>query len=84
MKEKITVKEVKQIQPNADTYTLNVSQAYLIIVNKPKIQMIGQQSSISNAQKLQEVLVKHGISAIMIALDDNDEIKILELKRNLT
>jgi copper(I)-binding protein len=83
MKEKVTLKQIKDLQPNAEVYTLNTTHVYLVIVNKPKIQLVGQQSSVGNAQKLMELLNKNGISALMIALDDKDEIQILEMKRNI-
>jgi hydroxymethylpyrimidine/phosphomethylpyrimidine kinase len=81
--EKVTVKEIKNLVPNAEVYTLNVAQVYLILVNKPKVKLIGSQDSVGNAQKLQEILVRSGVTAIMVALDDADELKIIELKRNM-
>lgn len=82
-KSTITVQEVHEFVPLADVHRLNNIDTYLIIVNKPKIQIIGAESPVKQAEKLMAKLNEHNIKALFVALDDKDEIKIIEMKRVL-
>jgi hypothetical protein len=87
MKQKqiVTVEEVHQIVPEADVVKLSTANTYLIIVNKPKIYLAGSSNSpLKEAEKLMQLLNDRGIKALYIALDEKDEIKILEMKSRLT
>jgi hypothetical protein len=78
---RITVKELKDLEPRADAYEFKQPNFYVIVVNKPRVVLSGvSQSSIDNANNLGQLLQKHGIKCILVALDDKDEIKVLELK----
>lgn len=85
MKKPIIVKEIKELEPNSDVYSLKDNHVYLIVVQPPKVKLIGSNSnaSIEAGGALVKMLDERGVKALLVTMDFKDEIKIIELKRTL-
>lgn len=81
-KKRLTVKEVKELSPNSEVYTLLERNVYLVVVQPPKVILHGgnRNASIEGGSQLVKLLDERGIKALLVTMDFKDEIKILELK----
>jgi hypothetical protein len=77
-KKKLTVKEIKELEPKAEVYELSPFRKYIIVVKKPSIVGIDPARSYQTAKELARILVAMGISCQLLVNVD-DDVKFLEI-----
>ena len=74
---KITVKEIKEIEPKAEVYELSPYSKYLVTVRKSELD-IGGKIATQKAQLIMKVMSQAEVPCVVL-IGVNDDVKFMEL-----
>ena len=75
---KLTVKEIKELEPKADVYELNQYTKYLVTVRKSELD-IGGKIAHQQAEIVLKTLQQAGVNAVIL-IGMNDDVKFMEIE----
>jgi hypothetical protein len=76
---KLTVKEIKELQPLAEVYELSKYRKYIVLVQKSPLIAMDSVTTETKARELGRVLQSAGVPCYMLIGIDSKDVRFLEI-----